>query len=231
MRKQKRIWEIEHKKPEFLPTLEYLEPSSGVKKFVYFLKKNKIKPPKKVVDIGCGKGRNTVYLAKLGYNVYGLDYIQYAINYTKKAAIKNNLSSKVHLYIQNLDKKWKFDDDFFDSAVDCFSSIDIETKSGRERYRDELFRTLKPGGYALVMVVSTNDEIEKEFLKSSPGKEKNSTIWPGTGKFQKDYDGKELREFYKKFNVVDLKERKKKAFKLGRNFIATNYWLLLQKPN
>lgn len=230
MRKQQLIWENEHKRPEFLPTLEYIEPSSGVRKFVSFLNKVKFKPPKKVVDVGCGKGRNTIYLAGLGYDVYGLDYIQYAINYTRKSAKKNNLLSKIHLYTQDLGKKWPFQDNFFDLAVDCFSSIDIEIKGDRERYRDELFRTLKYGGYTLIMVVSVNDEIEKEFLKNSPGTEKNTTIWPGTGKFQKDYDEKELRKFYEKFRIIDIKENKKKAFKLGRDFVATNYWLVLQKP-
>lgn len=92
-----------------------------------------------------------------------------------------------------------------------------------------MFRTLKPGGHALVMVVSTNDEIESEFIRRYPGKEKNSTIWPGNGKFQKDYDENELREFYKEFEIVKLKEVKKPAFKLNRKYIATNYWMVLRK--
>ena len=230
MRKQQQIWNKEHKKPEFLPTLEYLQPSSGVRKFVSFLKKVKIRPSKKVVDIGCGKGRNTIYLAKLGYDVYGLDYIPHAINYTEKSAKKNNLSSRIHLYLQDIGKRWPFRDIFFDLAIDCFASIDIETLRDREKYKSELFRTLKPGGYALVMVVSTKDDIEKEFLKTNPGPEKNSTIWPSSGKFQKDYDEKELREFYREFIIIKLIENKKKAFKLGKKFIATNYWMVLQKP-
>lgn len=231
MKKQQQIWEKEHKKPEFLPTLEYIEPSSGVRKFVSFLNKIKIKPPKKVVDIGCGKGRNAIYLAQLGYEVYGLDYIQEAIDCTKKSAKKDKLLTKVHLYTQDLGKKWPFKDNFFDLAVDCFASIDIETLRDRKKYKSELFRTLKSGGYALVMVVSTKDEIEKKYLKTNPGPERNSTLWPGSGKLQKDYDENELKEFYKEFRVVALEENSKKAFKLRRNFTATNYWLVLQKPN
>lgn len=231
MRAQQQIWKEEHKKPKFLPTLEYIEPSSGVRKFVSFLSGVKIMPPKKILDIGCGKGRNAIYLARLGYDVYGLDYIQEAINFTKKSAKKNKLLTKIHLYTQDLGKKWPFKDNFFDLAVDCFASIDIETLKDRKKYKSELFRTLKFGGYALVMVVSTKDDIEREFLKTNPGPEKNSTIWPGSGKFQKDYDENELREFYKEFRIVALEEKSKTAFKLDKNFIATNYWLVLQKPN
>lgn len=170
-------------------------------------------------------------MARLGYYVYRLDYIQYAINYTKKSAEENNLLSKIHLYTQDLGRKWPFQDNFFDLAVDCFASIDIETLRKRLKYKNELFRTLRPRGYALVMAVSTKDEIEKVFLKTNPGPEKNSTIWPGSGKFQKDYNENELRKFYKEFTIIDLEENNKKAFKLNRNYTATNYWMILQKPN
>ena len=128
-----------------------------------------------------------------------------------------------------VDIDWQIDDNFFDLAIDSFSSIDIETKLGRERCRDEMYRTLKPGGYALVTVCSAEDEWEKELIASHPGPEPNSTIWPQNGKFQKDYDETELREFYKTFDIVELKRISKPAFKLGRDGTATNLWVVLRK--
>ena len=92
-----------------------------------------------------------------------------------------------------------------------------------------MFRTLKPGGHAFVVVNSVKDEIESELLKTSPGPEKNSVYWP-SGKFEKDYDEDELREFYKEFKIVEFREIVKPAVKLGRNYTATNYWVFLQKP-
>jgi hypothetical protein len=54
--------------------------------------------------------------------------------------------------------KWRIGDNFFDIAVDSFSSIDIETREGREVCRNEMYRTLKPGGYGLITVCSAEDE-------------------------------------------------------------------------
>lgn len=230
MRKQQRIWENEHARPEILPSLEYTESSSGVVAFAAYLKSVGAALPLRVVDIGCGKGRNAIYLAKQGYEVYGMDYVKTAIDYTRHLAEEQKVTDHVRLYFAEIDRKWPFKDNFFDVAIDCFSSIDIETRKGREAYKEEMLRTLKSGGYVLAMVVSVNDEIEREFLRKYPGKEKNSTIWPGTGKFQKNYDEEELRDFYREFEVFKLEKVKKPAFKLGRHYTATNFWVVLRKP-
>ena len=204
------------------------EPNSGVVWFEAFVRKNGITPTAKAVDIGSGKGRNALYFAKKGFEVYALDYIQEAIEITHNKAEQAGVTHLIHLYQIPIDKQWPFKDNFFDLAIDSFSSIDIESYKGRVIYRDEMFRTLKPKGYAFVSVVSALDEIEAELIQKSPGKEKNSALWP-SGKFQKDYEEKELREFYSSFRIIALEEKRKPAFKLGRHYTATNYWLILQK--
>jgi hypothetical protein len=73
------------------------------------------------------------------------------------------------LELAAVDTDWDIEDDFFDIALDSFSSIDIETREGREKCRDEMYRTLKPGSYALVTVCSADDEWGKELIASHPG--------------------------------------------------------------
>lgn len=228
MRKQQEVWKKEHSTSATLPSLGSEEASKNVVYFIEHLKKQGIKPGK-CIDIGCGKGRNSIYLAKQGFEVYALDYVEEAIEKVKEKATKASLLEKIHLKVGPIDEAWNFENDFFDFAIDNFSSIDIETKEGREKYRDEMFRTLKPGGCALVCVVSASDEIEREFIASNPGPEKNSVIWPDNGKFQKNYDEQELREFYSKFDILELEEVKSPAVKLGKQITATNYRMILQK--
>lgn len=233
LRKQKEIWEIEHKSAKALPSetsRSSFEPSSNVVRFVKFLKKVGIKKRAKVVDIGCGKGRNSVYLAECDYEVFAVDYIESALGFLRDRAKAKLVLDKVHIYNAEIDKKWPFKDNYFDVALDSFSSIDIETRKGREVYKRELYRTLKPGAYALVMVVSVNDEWERQLIKESPGQENNSTIWPQNNKFQKDYDEKELKSFYSEFDLVKLEEIIKKAHKLGKDYTATNFYMILRKP-
>jgi len=95
--------------------------------------------------------------------------------------------------------------------------------------RDEMMRTLKPGGIALIRVVSVDDEWETELMKKSPSDEMNSSIWPETGKFQKNFSEKELTEFYSMCETVALEKRRKAAFKAGKEFTATNWWLIIKK--
>ncbi len=229
MRKQQQIWHDEHNEQGSLPTMANIEPASGVVQFTDYLKEKGVDLSGKAVDIGAGKGRNSVHLARLGFEVWALEYIETAIESAKQLAEKNTVIESVHFELAEVDTDWKFEDNFFDLAIDSFSSIDIETKDGREKCRDEMHRTLKQGGYALVTVCSADDEWEKELIASHPGPEPNSTLWPQNGKFQKDYDEVELREFYQAFEVVELKKISKPAFKLGRDGTATNLWMVLRK--
>lgn len=227
---QKEIWHREHLTSETLPSLAQADPSDSVIKFVDHLKKHALLDRKKVVDIGCGKGRNALYLAQMGLEVYAFDFIGSAIRYAQNKAQQQHIDHKIHFSEASMDLPWNFPDNHFDFALDCFASIDIETKQGRDVYKNELFRTLKPGGLALVCVVAASDEFEAELIKNNPGAEPNSSLWPQNGKFQKNYDERELKNFYASFSIVDFQVNKKKAIKLNREFMATNYWLLLQKP-
>lgn len=125
-------------------------------------------------------------------------------------------------------KAWPFKDGCFDIAIDSLTSVGFR-KNERETCRNEILRTLKKGGIALIRVVSTDDELEVKLMKNSPGDEVNSSIWPETGKFQKNFTEEELTEFYKMFEIIKLEKRKKKAYKINTAFTATNWWLIIRK--
>jgi len=101
----------------------------------------------------------------------------------------------------------------FDFAVNSLSSIDIDGYENRCRYRNELIRILKQGGLSLFRTVSVNNELEKLLMKKYPGEEINSSIWPESKKFQKNYSYEEIREFYKDFRILELTEYVKSAKK------------------
>jgi cyclopropane fatty-acyl-phospholipid synthase-like methyltransferase len=229
MRKQQQIWLDEHTNKGTLPTMANVEPASGVVHFTNWLKEHDVKTISTAVDIGAGKGCNSVRLAKLGFEVWALGYIRAALDTAKGLAKANEVADRIHFELTEVDKAWRIKDNSFNIAVDSFSSIDIETHEGREVCRDEMYRTLKPDGYGLITVCSAEDEWEKELITNHPGPEPNSTLWPQNGKFQKDYTETELKDFYKMFRVVELRVIQKPAFKLGRDRTATNLWLVVQK--
>lgn len=229
MREQQRFWQHEHREVSALPSVTSNKPAEGVKSFVAILAQLNTNPPKKVIDIGCGKGRNAAYLARLGFEAYGMDYIEEAVQYANRQTCRKHSGQRIHLCVAAIDYPWPFLDNVFDLAVDYYSSIDIETLEGRAIYKAELMRTLKPGGYGLIAAPSVNDKWEQELLFSSPGSERNTTMWPGVGKFQKVYDEEELRDFYSDFKILSLREFTKRAVKLNKTYLATNFWMIIQK--
>ena len=206
-----------------------VDPATGVKLFADYLSDQGIKSGK-VVDIGAGKGRNSVYLAELGFEAFALEYIKLALDVAEKLAADHGVRESIHAKLADIDRRWDFPDNYFDLAIDSFSSIDIETRQGRKVCRDEMYRTLKGGGLGLVTVVSAQDEWERDMIAQHPGPEPNSCIWPQNGKFQKDYDEAELREFFQRFEIIELKTIHKPAHKLGRDGTATNFWMVVRKP-
>jgi len=113
---------------------------------VKFFKKNGVK---RVLDLGCGSGRHVVYLAKHGFEVYGIDIaksgIKIAKNWLKKEGLKANLK------VGDIYKKLPYKDNFFDAII----SIRVLYHGRIEWIRrciKEMKRVLKPNGFIFVTI-------------------------------------------------------------------------------
>ena len=51
-----------------------------ISKILSSFKKHKVK---RILDLGCGSGRHTIYFAKRGFDVYGIDVARAGINITR----------------------------------------------------------------------------------------------------------------------------------------------------
>ena len=69
----------------------------------------------KILDLACGKGRHSVYLNKLGYNVTGVDLSEHSINYAKQFE-NDSLRFDVH----NMTKPYP---ETFDAVFNLFTSF------------------------------------------------------------------------------------------------------------
>ena len=66
-----------------------------------------------VLEIGCGTGKNTVFLAQIGTSVHALDFSQGMIEKAKEKVRAQN----VRFSITDITKKWPADDGEFDLVV------------------------------------------------------------------------------------------------------------------
>lgn len=223
---QQKVWDNEHKKPTVLLQMDSNDASSGVLKFWEFLEKQGAKNLKGL-EMGCGKGRNVIWLAKQNVEMHGFDFSPAAIEEAKRRA-KTASTKNAHFKVQDATETWAYESDSFDFVIDCFATTDIESATGREFSISEAHRVLKPDGYLFAYLLSTDDEFHKEMIQNNPAKEKNA-FYHHTGKFEKTFDEQELQANYQQFRVVLWERVEKTAEFNGKSYYCKHFWLVLQK--
>lgn len=226
---QQKIWEEEHRNPHVLLPMNSAEVSHGVSLFWDWLQKKKISQPLRGVEMGCGKGRNSIWLAQQGVVMNAFDFSSFAIEEAQKRFIATSSKTSLDFCVHDATQSWPFKNDSFDFAIDCFASTDIDSLAARTFARDELRRVLKPNGYLLVYTLSTDDAFHQEMRKSSPALEKNSFLHPTNGKFEKVFDEEELKTFYQDWKLIEKKRISKTAIFFGKNYACSHFWMVLQK--
>jgi len=131
-----------------------LEPSFPAKKAIKLFKEQKIK---KIIELGAGLGRDTIFFAKNSIHVEALDYSPSAIKVINEKAEKQNLSNYISTKIFDIRKKIPFKDNSVDACFShmlyCMALTNIELES----LNNEICRVLKPNGINIYTVRHTND--------------------------------------------------------------------------
>ena len=148
---QREIWENEHRHSTVLPKMNEREAASGVKAFWAWVCERHY-PRQTGLELGCGKGRNSIWLSGQGAEMTAFDFSENAVGEARKRALEQN--AKVSFLVHDATRPWPFASQSFDFGIDCFASTDIDSSSGRAFARDEFKRVLKAGG--LVRVHSFN---------------------------------------------------------------------------
>lgn len=98
----------------------------------------------KIWDLACGKGRHSLALAKLGFDVTGTDLSKSSI---AEASKQNNQ----HLRFVVHDMRLPFEEDRFDAVFNLFTSIGyFSDMKDNQRVFDHVYAALKPGGLLVI---------------------------------------------------------------------------------
>ena len=112
------------------------------------------KPGDRVLDIACGEGRNSVWLATLGCNVLGMDVSPLALNKARQLAADRGATVT---WQEGDVRSWQWEPAGFDAVVCIF--IQFAEPEQRARLFAGLQTTLKPGG-KLVLQGYTPKQVE-----------------------------------------------------------------------
>ena len=100
----------------------------------------------KILDAGCGEGRNAVYFIDEGYQLYGIDLNDIAIQYCRYMAKSLDKNYDAHRFQVGSMEEIPFHKEAFD-AVLCSAVLHFaEDESNFWLMMNEMLRVLKPGG-------------------------------------------------------------------------------------
>ena len=136
------------------PEMFGLEQSLSAEKALKLFKEKKIS---KVLELGSGLGRDTIFFAKNLIRVTALDYSSSGIEIIKQKALKQNLSKNISTNIFDIRKKLPFDDNSIEACFSHMLYCMALTSNELKNLNNEICRVLKPSGLNIYTVRNTFD--------------------------------------------------------------------------
>jgi len=136
------------------PEMFGLEPSLSAKKALKLFQEKKID---KIIEIGAGLGRDTIFFAKNLIRTTALDYSSSGIKAINQKTNKENLSNYISTKLFDVREKLPFEDNSIEACYSHMLYCMALTTNDLEKLNNEIQRILKPGGINIYTVRHTND--------------------------------------------------------------------------
>lgn len=122
-----------------------------------------LKPEKesRFLDLGCGKGRHSIYLNKKGFDVTGIDLAENSIQ-----CAKQHENEHLHFYVHDMRKLFRTN--YFDCVVNLFTSFGyFENNRDDNATINASYKSLKPNGFFVLDFMNS-----KKVIRNLPIEEK-----------------------------------------------------------
>ena len=139
-----------------LPSSTRMTPSGAVVWALTKLKQNHSRL-RTAVDAGCGKGRNSLYLAAEGLHVTALDFTPMAIEALEQAAAERKLSDRIRPLVHDVTEPWPVGHIDIDLIIDTFCFKHIAPHDMRLAYKRNMLDVLGIYGHYLISFASIGD--------------------------------------------------------------------------
>lgn len=128
--------------------------------------KNRFSEEMKILDAGCGFGRNLVYFLRENFEVFGIDQNAEAIEYVRNLAKMLAPQNRTENFRASSVEAMPFADALFDWVLSSAVLHFAENRAHFDRMLDEMWRVLKPSGTIFARLAS-NIGIENKVEKVS----------------------------------------------------------------
>jgi 2-polyprenyl-3-methyl-5-hydroxy-6-metoxy-1,4-benzoquinol methylase len=190
------MWKKEYKKRKFYWALK---PDSLLVKYLSLI------PKGKVLDIGAGEGRNSVFLAQNGFKVEAIDINKERLEKCREIA------EKYHLPIETkaIDiRNFEFKPNKYSLILDILT-LSFLKFSEISKIIPKIKKSLKRNGIFYMVAFSTKDPAFKRLkFKKLEIDEKNTFYLPKLKIFRHFFEKRELLKLLKNFEILKIEERK-----------------------
>lgn len=225
---QGNVWDREYRNPKLVTKND--RPNADTLRFLKFLKKEeKYKVEgRNILDLGCGTGRNSNYLAEKGNSLIGIEISKTALDIAR-ARVKD-LNIEVDYRLGDIGSRYDIPDEHIDIILDVTSSNSLDEK-GRESYLNECSRVIKPGCYMFVRALCKDgNKNVKNLLKDSPGNEHDTYVIKEIGLTERVFTREDFIKMYTKYFKIKNLEKKTSYTTFNNRIYKRDYWLAyLQK--
>jgi ubiquinone/menaquinone biosynthesis C-methylase UbiE len=123
-----------------------------------FLARHDVPRNSKFLELGCGAGNVTLFMAEKGFEAYGIDIAPEAITWAEEKMRKSSASADFR--VGNVVDLKSYSDGFFDFVFDG-ETLHCVIGEDRKPCLAGVFRVLKPGGLFLVGANLVNEKLSK----------------------------------------------------------------------
>lgn len=150
-------------------------------------------PPKNVVlDVGCGNGKNMIYMQNKNITVIGIDFCDKLLNICKEKLLNVKYAD-----VRNI----PFENNTFDYVISIAVIHHLSIESDRKNAIDEMLRVCKPNGKILVSVWAFEQDKDSRF-KFTLGD--NIVKWENTTRYYYIHNKDTITNLIQKYYVVNI---------------------------
>jgi len=161
-------------------------------------------PKGRALDVGCGEGRHSLYLAQNGYTVDAVDLSETAIEKVKLNAQTYNVEESILPTAGDV-RTMVIPDETYDLVVMSFVFPFLK-RSDIEIILKKVKQCLKPGGCIYISALTTDDPEYKDYSQKQSPVELRTFYSPGLNCYCYFFERGELKEFFSDFSIIDYTE-------------------------
>jgi tellurite methyltransferase len=141
------------------------------------------------LDLGCGQGRDALFMLQKGFKVDAVDNSQEGINKIKEFIQVNNLTiDNINLFYSDI-RNFNIAKNKYD-IINAFNSLQFSPKKTALKIIEDIKCNIKDSGYVIISGFTVDDPLYKKMNN-------NKRCF---------FESQELRKIFSNFNIIEYKE-------------------------